>query len=94
MTDLRFKPAGKRVLVQALGQTPRVGSVIIPDRYKESQPAEAIIVSIGPKVPTSFEGKVGDRVFTNRFSGTDVKIRDQDYRLLEPADVLAVIEHA
>jgi len=93
MSDLKFKPAGNRVLVQLLEQPAQVGSLHLPDNVRETRPAEGVIAGIGGRVPDTFEGRVGDRVYTDRFQGELVKIAGKPYRLHAPSEILAVIDH-
>jgi chaperonin GroES len=44
----------------------------------------------GKKIP--FEVKVGDRVLTSKYGGTEIKIDDKEYKILNSDDVLAVLE--
>ena len=36
--------------------------------------------------------KVGDRVITSKYSGTEVKVDDVEYTIVRQADILAVVE--
>ena len=36
--------------------------------------------------------KVGDKVITSKYSGTEVKFDDQEYTILRQSDILAVVE--
>jgi chaperonin GroES len=95
---MRFRPLHDRVLVKRLEeqeQTP--GGIIIPDIAKE-KPTEARIITVGPgalgkagkKLPMSVE--VGDRVVLGKWSGTEVKIDDEELLILKEEDILGVID--
>jgi len=85
-----LKPLGDRVLVEPVEEkeTNKSG-IIIPDTAKE-KPIEAVVRALGTgktnddgkKIP--FEVKVGDRVLTSKYGGTEVKLDKKDYRLSAP----------
>ena len=72
------------------------GGIIIPDSAKE-KPQEAVVIAIGPGkrdedgkiIP--MEVKVGDTVLTSKYGGTDIKIDDKEYKILNSSDILAIV---
>ena len=95
--DIKIKPLGDRVLVEAVEETEQVkNGIIIPDSAKE-KPQEAKVIALGTgkvdddgkKVP--FEVAVGDMVLTSKYGGTDVKIDDKEYKILNQSDILAIV---
>jgi len=97
MAKMKIQPLGDRVLVQAVEAAEQVkGGIFIPDTAKE-KPQEAKVVALGTgkvdengkKLP--FDVKVGDLVLTSKYGGTEVKIEDQEYKILNSEDILAVI---
>jgi chaperonin GroES len=97
MAKAKIKPLGDRVLVQAVEATEQVkGGIVIPDSAKE-KPQEAKVVALGTgkvddngkKVP--FDVKVGDIVLTSKYGGTEVKVDDQEYKILNSDDILAIV---
>ena len=93
MTDLGFKPHGKRILVQPVPPPTKVGSIMLPPNALEQRPGEAIVVALGGKWPADIALRVGDRVYTDRFQGQPVEINGAAYRLHAPEEILAVVEH-
>ena len=94
---MNIKPLGDRVLVQAIELEEQVkGGIIIPDSAKE-KPQEAVVIAIGPGkrdedgkiIP--MEVKVGETVLTSKYGGTDIKIDDKEYKILNSSDILAVV---
>ena len=73
------------------------GGIIIPDTAKE-KPQEGLVIEVGPgkvgddnkRVPT--EVKKGDKVLFGKYSGTDVKIDDEEYIIMREDDILAVLK--
>jgi len=94
---MEIKPLGDRVLIQAV-ETEEVvkGGIFIPDSAKE-KPQEAKVVALGTgghdkdgkEIP--FEVKVGDLVLTSKYGGTEVKIDDVEYKILNQSDILAIV---
>lgn len=88
---MRFTPTNNRVLVEPLTeQHSRIGSIHIPEAYRETRPTEGIVIALGTKGP--FEVKVGDRIVMEQHRGTDVKIHHAMFKILETKDILATIE--
>ncbi len=95
---LKVKPLGDRVLVEAAEEKEqKKGGIIIPDSAKE-KPTESVIVALGTgktdedgkKVP--FEVKVGDKVLTSKYGGTEIKIDGKEYKILNSDEILAVVQ--
>ena len=97
-----FKPLGDRVVLDPLEEEERTKSgIILPDSAKE-KPQEGMVIAVGSgrmldngqKVPP--EVKKGDRVLFQKYAGTEVKIGEDDKKLLILAekDILAIVEEA
>jgi chaperonin GroES len=75
----------------------RSGGIIIPDTARE-KPQQAEVVAVGSgrvledgtTVPLTV--KAGDRVLVGKWSGTDVKIDDQEYLILKEDELLGVLD--
>jgi chaperonin GroES len=95
---VNIRPLHDRVLVKRLESDEEQvrGGIIIPDTAKE-KPQEAEVVSVGPgKIQDSGERqamdvKAGDRVLIGKYSGSDIKIDDEDYVILREDEILAVV---
>lgn len=88
---ISFKPTKNRVLVEPLiGQNSSIGGIFIPEAHRDTMPSEAVVVALGNTITS--EVKIGDRVVINRFGGTDVKIENKMFKLLDPTELLAIIE--
>ena len=94
---VRIQPLGDRVIVKPLeAKEVRKGGIIIPETVKE-KPQEGEIIAAG-KGKTTEEGKllamelkVGDKVLYGKYSGTEIKINDEDYLIMREEDVLGII---
>jgi len=94
---MNIKPLGDRVLVEALEDKEQVkGGIFIPDSAKE-KPQEAKVVAIGTGklddkgVRIPFEVKVGDIVIVSKYGGTEIKVDDKEYKIMNSDDIQAIV---
>ena len=95
---MKLKPLGDRVLVKALEQKEvKKSGIIIPDTAKE-KPQEGEVIAVG-KGKLSDDGKViamdvkvGDKILFGKYSGTEVKMDDQEYLIMHQDDILGIVE--
>ena len=70
--------------------------IIIPDSAKE-KPQEAEVIALGTGAKDSdgkavpFNVKVGDRVLTSKYGGSEVKIDGEDLLIMKESDVLGIL---
>ena len=94
----KIRPLHDRILVkrQEEQETMR-GGIIIPDTAKE-KPQEGKVVAVGlGKVGEdgkriALDVKAGDRILFGKYSGSEVKIDDEDYLILREEDILAILD--
>ena len=93
-----IKPLADRIVIKVIDDAQQTsGGIFIPDSAKE-KPQKGEVVAVGEgktndkgeKEP--MEVKVGDVVLFAKYSGTDVKYENVEYKILSIKDVLAVIE--
>ncbi|KAF2962182.1 co-chaperone GroES [Fervidobacterium sp. 2310opik-2] len=88
---MKVKPLGERLLIKPIVEEKKTaGGIVLPDAAKE-KPMKAEIVEVG-KLPEDCQLKVGDKVIYNKYSGTEIKIDDEDYIIIDVSDILAKIE--
>jgi chaperonin GroES len=94
---VNIRPLHDRVLVKRSEQQEQVrGGIIIPDTAKE-KPQEAEVVAVGPGKLTDdgkrspMDVKEGDRILMGKYSGSEIKIEENDYVILREDEILAVI---
>lgn len=94
---MKIKPLGDRVVIKMLEseETTKSG-IVLPGSAKE-KPQVAEVVAVGPGTVVDgkeikMEVKVGDRVLTSKYSGTEVKFDGQEYTILKQGDILAIVE--
>ena len=94
---MSFTPLHDRVVVRRLeSEEKTAGGLIIPDSAKE-KPAEGEIVSVGAgardesgkRIPMDI--KAGDKVLFGKWSGTEVKISDEDMLIMKESDILGIL---
>jgi chaperonin GroES len=97
---MNVRPLHDRILIKRIEEKESVkGGIIIPDTAKE-KPQEGEVVAVGNGKKTE-EGKVipldvkkGDRILFGKYSGTEIKIDDQEYLIVREDEVLGVLEAA
>ena len=95
---MKFRPLHGRVAVKRVEEEQKTkGGLIIPDTAKE-KPMQGEVLAVGPGardedgdlVPMSVQ--VGDRVLFGKWSGTEVKIDDEEVLIMKESDLLGVLE--
>ena len=93
---MKVKPLYDRILVKRIEEKEqKKGSIIIPDTARE-KPMEGKVIAVGTGrlekgERIALEVKVGDRVIFGKYSGTEIKIDDQEHVILKEDEVLGVI---
>ncbi|AUS98163.1 co-chaperone GroES [Clostridium thermosuccinogenes] len=94
---MKIKPLGERVVIKMLEteETTKSG-IVLPGSAKE-KPQVAEVVAVGPGgvvdgKEIKMEVKVGDKVITSKYAGTEVKFDGQEYTILKQSDILAIVE--
>ncbi len=98
LTKIKLQPLGDRVLVQAVEQKEvKKSGIIIPDTAKE-KPQEGKIIAAG-KGKTTDEGKTlpmdvktGDKVLYGKYSGTEIKLNNEEYLIMHQEDILGILK--
>ena len=98
LTKVKIQPLGDRVLVKPLEQKEQKrGGIIIPDTAKE-KPQEGQVVATG-KGKTTEDGKVlpmdvkaGDKILYGKYSGSELKLDEQEYLIMHQDDVLGILK--
>ncbi len=91
---MEIKPLGDRVLVKPLPQEKTTKSgLVIPDTVEKDRPEEAEVIAVGEGSKIAkFNLKKGDKVLFKKFGAEDLKIDDEEYKILSEDDLLAVIK--
>jgi chaperonin GroES len=92
------RPLHDRVIVKRLEEKEQIrGGIIIPDTAREKpQEGEVIAVGAGKKTDSGerqpLDVNPGDRVLFGKYSGTEIKVDDQELLILKEDEILAVLE--
>jgi len=95
---MKIRPLHDRIVVKREGEKEvKKGGIIIPDTAKE-KPQEGQVIAVGngrvtedgKKIP--LDVKARDKILFGKYSGSEVKIDDEEYLIMKEEDVLAIIE--
>ena len=94
---MTFRPLHDRVLVKRIEAEEKTKSgLIIPDTAKE-KPMEGEVVSVGSGIRqengsvTPLDVKAGDRVLFGKWSGTEIKLNNQDFIVMKESDIMGIL---
>ena len=94
---MTLKPLADRVVVKSVEaeETTKTG-IVLPGTAKEKpQVAEVVAVGLGGMIDGKevvMTVKVGDKVITSKYSGTEVKCDGIEYNIVKQSDILAIVE--
>ncbi len=94
---MKLVPLADRVVLKQLEAEEKTkGGIILPESGKE-KPQQAEVVAVGPGgvvdgKEIKMEVKKGDQVIYSKYSGTDVKLGDEEYIIVKQSDILAVVQ--
>jgi chaperonin GroES len=95
---VKLRPLHDRVVIKRIEEEEQVrGGIIIPDTAKE-KPQQGEVIAVGEgklldngtRVP--LDVKVGDKVLFGKYSGTEVKIGDEEFLIMREDEILGVIQ--
>ena len=92
-----IKPLGDRVVIKVSeGDMKTASGIVLPDTAKE-KPQEGEVVAVGTGkmlengTRAQMEVKTGDKVIFSKYSGSEVKVDEQNYLIVRESDILAVL---
>ena len=94
----KIRPLQDHLLVKRLEEKEvKKGGIIIPDTAKE-KPQEGQVIAVGPgrwgedgkRIP--MEVKAGDRILFGKYSGSEVKVADEEHLIMREEDVLGILQ--
>jgi len=94
----KIRPLHDRVIVRRLEEERKsAGGIVIPDTAKE-KPIQGEVIAVGTgkilddgKV-RPLDVKVGDKILFGKYSGTEVKIGDEELLVMREEDIMGVVE--
>ena len=90
---MQLKPLGSRVVLKEQEAEEKTQSgILLPDSAKE-KPQAAVVFSVGPGTEkVKMQVKPSDKVIYSQYSGTEVKLGEEEYKIVNQEDILAVVE--
>ena len=93
----KLVPLGDKVVLKQLeAEETTASGIVLPGQNKE-KPQQAEVVAVGPgTLPDGKEVKmevtVGDQVIYSKYTGTEVKIEDEEFIIVKQSDILAILK--
>ena len=95
---MKFRPLHDRVAVRRVEEEQKTkGGIIIPDTAKE-KPMQGEVLAVGPGARNEkgelveLDVQVGDRILFGKWSGTEVKIDDDELLIMKESDIMGVLD--
>jgi len=91
-----IRPLHDRVLIKRLDEAEQLrGGIIIPDTAKEKPQQGEVIAAGEGKIREDgtrqpLDVKPGDRVLFGKYSGSEVKLDDQEYLIMREDEILGI----
>lgn len=94
---MTIKPLADRVVIKSVEAEETTKSGIILTASAQEKPQIAEVVAVGPGglvdgKEVKMTLKVGDKVLTGKYTGTDVKVDGVEYKIVRQDDILAIVE--
>lgn len=95
---MNIRPLADRVVLKRLEAEETTKSGIVLAGSAKEKPQEAEVMAVGPGgvyvdgKEIKMEVKVGDKVLISKYSGTEVKVNNEEYIIVKQEDILAIVE--
>ena len=94
---MKLKPLADRVILKRLAaeETTKSGFILVGTAKEKPDVAEVVSVGPGGMVDgkeVTMSVKPGDKVITDKYAGSNVKIGDDEYVIVRQGDILAIVE--
>ena len=95
---MNIKPLSDRVVVKSVEAEEKTKTGIFLTASAQEKPQVAEVVAVGPGARDDngklipMEVKVGDKVITGKYAGTEVKMDGAEYTIVKQSDILAIVE--
>ncbi|NLP48918.1 MAG: co-chaperone GroES [Clostridiales bacterium] len=94
---MTIKPLADRVVVKLIDVEETTSSGIILAASAQEKPQVAEVVAVGPGGlidgnEVEMYVKPGDKVITSQYSGTEVKLNNEEVTIVRQSDILAIVE--
>ncbi len=98
MSRVGIRPVGEKVIVKRLEASEiTAGGIVLPDSAREKpKRGEVMSVGSGRMLDTgkrqTLQVNEGDQVLFSSYSGTEVKVRGEEFIIMDESDILAILE--
>lgn len=94
---MTLKPLSDRVVIKMVEAEETTASGIILTGSAKEKPQVAEVLAVGPGgivdgKEVVMQVKVGDKVITSKYSGTEVKVDGEECTIVRQSDILAIVE--
>jgi chaperonin GroES len=95
---MKLKPLDDRVVVKPLqAEEKTAGGIVLPDTAKEKpQVGKIVAVGEGKILENGKRGKMSvkknDQVLFGKYSGSDVEIDGEEYKIMRESEILGIVE--
>lgn len=94
---MAIKPLADRVVIKMEEAEETTKSGIVLASSAKEKPLVAKVLAVGPGglvdgKEVNMYVKVGDKVITSKYSGTEIKYEGEEYTILRQSDILAIVE--
>ena len=94
---MKLVPLGDKIVLKQLeAEETTASGIVLPGQTKE-KPQQAEVIAVGPGgvidgKEVTMQVKVGQKVIFSKYSGTEVKLDEEEYIIVRQNEILAVIE--
>ena len=94
---MTIRPLADRVVIKSVEaeEKTKTGNILTASAQEKPQIAEVVAVGPGGNVDGKeivMNVKVGDKVITSKYAGTEVKCDGVEYNIVRQSDILAIVE--
>lgn len=94
---MKLVPLADRVVLKQSTPEEKTKSGIILTSQSQEKPQQAEVIAVGPGGmvdgnDVTMNIKVGDKVVYSKYSGSEVKLDEEEYIIVRQSDILAIVE--
>ena len=94
---MKLVPLGDRVVLKQLEAEETTKSGIVLPGQAQEKPQQAEVIAVGPGgvvegKEVKMEVAVGNKVIYSKYSGTEVKLDNEEYIIVKQSDILAIVK--
>ena len=94
---MKLKPLADNVIIKQFEAEEKTKSGIILTSAAQEKPQLYEVIAVGPGGMVNGHEvgmvvKVGDKVITGKYSGTEVKVDGEELTIIKQSDILAIVE--